>query len=756
MLKRRSNGRRLAERSGCRTQRGFSLWELAILLGLLGLGMAAGFVLLKAGDVYQRETERTALLAAADRAVVNYAAINGRLPCPDSAGDGLENCAAGVHKGWLPVATLGLDASAPARGVQQLRYVVYRGTAADLAALTERFNPSQWSNYSVPASGSYFPYNQLSGLDFCQGLTLAANAAASAANAHTLVWPVPSSGPLFKNIAYAVAEGGMDRDGDGNVFDGPLNLLVTTPGLESPARPADAAYDDRVQARSFDDLSLAFDCQQTTRSLDAMAQALEVVNEIADQKLWSYQFAAIMTAIDAVKTAVTVVNVALAAAALATSITVQGVAAAVLAADSAACAVPLVGIPFCVLIASAATAVAFAIAAIVASGVAVAATVVAFALNTTATIETGIIVGKAQSALVSTAADTLPAMVAQLLAAYNAAVIKAATDLATANTDRAASDAALTAYNTSVTNLKTTAHVHDTGGTNDAALNAVLQKYVDYTVALAAYVSAAADADAMRKRATAAATAATNAATAAAAAAAITPSTPAGIIASTQATADAAKTAETAAKAALAADPTNTTKITAATDASVAAVGAAIDAAKAQIDPVNYVANKQKFAADQLASSVDLAAQATALEATAATKKTTEEGLLTAYSTAATTAANSTAYNWTVGPYTVCDVFLVVCLSSHQQTDSFSDGPAVTAALKAARDAYDTYISKDRTATFSKNISNASAKTVTESLAAYTSLNAAVAAGSGTGVGITISPGADAIVRAADLRGVVK
>src|ERR1035437_1079700 len=110
MLRQRSNRRhRFRPGRGWREQ-GFSLWEMAILLCLLALVIAAGFVFLKANDASERETERLHLLAAADRAIQSFVAENGRLPCPATTATGVENCAVGVQKGWLPFVTMGMDA----------------------------------------------------------------------------------------------------------------------------------------------------------------------------------------------------------------------------------------------------------------------------------------------------------------------------------------------------------------------------------------------------------------------------------------------------------------------------------------------------------------------------------------------------------------------------------------------------------------------------------------------------------------------
>ena len=756
---------------GPKAQRGFSLWELAVLLGLVGLGLVAGFVFLKAGENSQRETERTNLLAAADRAIMGFIAEQGRLPCPDTDGSGVENCTGLTQKGWLPTITLGLDASAPARGVKLLRYVAYRNATLDLATLTDRFSPSHWDNYSSTPSASFFTYTtpQLSVLDFCQGLNLATAATTSSSNAHVLD---AAGGTL--NVAYALADGGQDRDGDGNAFDGALNFLAATPGLESPARAADSAYDDRVLARSFYNLGNALSCQQATRSLDAMAQAVEVVNEVTDQKSSNRDAAIIMTATDVVLTAITANAVINAATALTAASVAVGIVSTALGVETALCLIPIIGIPACIKAVADTVALASAVTGVTLAAVAVGLTAVAFGLEVTASIQAGIVAGKANAAAASSP-GSLADTVAQLLSAYNAAVSKAATDLAKANADRIAADAALVDYTNSRTNLFTVAHVHDTAGANDAALNVALQKYLDYTVALSAYKAAQGAADSKRNQANAAAAAATAAATAASVAAAISPSTPANIIAVTQAAADAAAAAATAAKDAMDLDPTNSTLTNAYTAASMAAVNAAIDATNAKTDAVHYVANKQVFAAQQLATSVDRANQATELEDTATTMLAAKDQLLADYDTAVTSAANAAVYNYTVMEnfctfgdvtwgevleyinYDACSTQLLMYGSTLSQSPvAYSDRQAVSDALGSAIYYYDISITKESQAVSSLATSDASAQNVIAALAAYNSLNAMVAGGTGTAPGIVVTSGADAILQAADLKGAVK
>ena len=454
MLNHRFTGRRGAGKSRCRTQRGFSLWELAVLVGLLGLGMAAGFVFLKAQEISQRETERTVLLAAADRAVVNYAAINGRLPCPDSAGDGFENCAAGVQKGWLPVITLGLDASAPARGVTRLLYIAYRGVGADLATAVDRFSPARWDYYASPSVDSHFgAYSpaQISVVDLCRGLTLASGDPASATAAHT------GAGAALVNVAYAMADGGTDLDGSGNPFDGDLNPAAT-PGLELPSRPADANYDDRVVAHGFADLSNLLNCATATRSLDAMGQAVEVNNEVRSQAESARLMAIIMSAMNGVKALVQTAKLVMSGMALVTAIGVLSAAVGALAGAIGTCFV-LVG---CALIPGYAAAVASAALGVALATTTVALNAAAVAYHVTATVQTSIVAQKA-SAAVDTGSVDLGALLVQVQQAAADAVVTANASNIKANAADAQLTADLVSYSQAETAYRDKWHSYNPG-----------------------------------------------------------------------------------------------------------------------------------------------------------------------------------------------------------------------------------------------------------------------------------------------------
>lgn len=101
-------------------QSGMNLVELAIALAILGLLLGGGLMALTAQMETQREKDARALLAAAKEALIGFAQVNGRLPCPAAdTSNGQETpsgggaCAtpfsdANGYYGYLPAATLGI------------------------------------------------------------------------------------------------------------------------------------------------------------------------------------------------------------------------------------------------------------------------------------------------------------------------------------------------------------------------------------------------------------------------------------------------------------------------------------------------------------------------------------------------------------------------------------------------------------------------------------------------------------------------
>lgn len=91
---------------------GFTLVEMAVVLVIVGLLLGGLLVPLSTQMENDRRKETAATLEAIREALIGYAVINGRLPCPDTSGDGQEDgCGSGaaqVHVSGLPYGLLGV------------------------------------------------------------------------------------------------------------------------------------------------------------------------------------------------------------------------------------------------------------------------------------------------------------------------------------------------------------------------------------------------------------------------------------------------------------------------------------------------------------------------------------------------------------------------------------------------------------------------------------------------------------------------
>ena len=103
-------------------QAGFTLTEIAIVMLVIGLALVGGLgPVNRLFQISQTNGNQERLDAARD-ALLSFAAINGRLPCPDRTGDGVEDrnasgaaptlgCTGGINEGFLPWVTLGVQQS---------------------------------------------------------------------------------------------------------------------------------------------------------------------------------------------------------------------------------------------------------------------------------------------------------------------------------------------------------------------------------------------------------------------------------------------------------------------------------------------------------------------------------------------------------------------------------------------------------------------------------------------------------------------
>lgn len=312
---------------------GFALWDVLLLIALIASIMLAIFLIQQSRTELRTVEQRNAKLLWADQLVAGFASSNLRLPCPDTNNDGIEDCGAGATTGRLPLLSLGLKADAAIRGPQEIFYSVTRPDAArDIAQLSSLFEPVTWD-------GSPYAYGTSNGLDFCQKLVNNTTA-----------------------VAYSVSV----KQGAGEA--------------------------DLVKPRSAVELANSMSCVTTMMSVNGIALAVDVVNEVLDEQAAIRESAIIMIAFNVLHIVLAGIDVAMAAINLATSIAMLGTASGLLAGAIASCIV-LVG---CAFIPVYTAAVVASVIAIVLSGVAIAAGAIGIAAlvySTVLAIEVAIATG---------------------------------------------------------------------------------------------------------------------------------------------------------------------------------------------------------------------------------------------------------------------------------------------------------------------------------------------------------------------------
>jgi type II secretory pathway pseudopilin PulG len=712
--------------------RGFALWQLAIVLAVLGALLVAAVSALQGYQTRLREQERSAILSAADEALAAFMLSYHRLPCPDTTGSGVENCAALDQKGWLPVATLGLDASLPARGVQRIKYVVYRSSAIDLAAAQERFNPARWGSYFTAEPDKTFALNQTGTPDLCSGLRQASLRAPDPALAF-----VEGDGGARANVAYALAQAGtLQQEGVGR-FDPEINGNDALHGLSSPNRPADTGYGDRVLARSFASLYGTLNCMPLTRSLDAMGQVTEVMAEVGSQQVANRNSAAVSSAIAAVVATVAGIKVYSATGKFAAASTVLAYAAPLLAVNTALCAAVITAPVGCPLAAIYGTAVGLATAGQVTASVAIGLNTAALALQLAVSVQAGLIATRAQGAITSTEPLSLDAIRAQLKDAWDAAVVKAAADTAAASAARAAADGSGQAYDDAVAALKAAAARYGAG-----APDAALATYESYAAARQTHYDTEGKVTAMQHRVNATGDSIATATADHAKAAAIVPQTAEGIIAATGRAAAAAAEAKRLADAALAADPSNASLATAAGTAAIANAGAQADAAGALDSPNSIVSNKLALVTQEKGELATLEAELATLKTTLSQQAAERDRLGALYELQKRQSVGDNVYD--TYPFMCNVVWLFDCTGNKYE---------VVTAFARARTDYDGKSSKETEAQKLAIAAIESARSVEAAKSAYQELASMVDPAPGSATAIGLVGGAEAILKAADAKG---
>lgn len=232
-----------------RRARGVSLVELAVALVAVGLMTLVLVQFLQVQTQERREAAGRDLLQRADDALLAFAMVNSRLPCPASTSSGVEDCTS-TQVGLLPYRTLGL----PDAGARRIRYGVLRrpgaspSVDAELTALVDRFAPMQVFGGGIATE---MPLGNRNGLDLCWALRSAQAAPVDASYLHVTRADAPTG--IADHVAYAVA-----LPAPGESFSS--HQAGTDPVFDSPRRPAAAGYRDRVLAVGLDQLWTRMRC----------------------------------------------------------------------------------------------------------------------------------------------------------------------------------------------------------------------------------------------------------------------------------------------------------------------------------------------------------------------------------------------------------------------------------------------------------------------------------------------------------------
>lgn len=119
-------------------QRGASIVELALILGITGVIAIGAFSAMSTARKSQNENVENVALVSARNALQTFVLTEKRLPCPDMSGSGFEgsgspnSCAMAGNVGRFPFRTLNMEKPILADG-KILRYGVWRETLTDLA-----------------------------------------------------------------------------------------------------------------------------------------------------------------------------------------------------------------------------------------------------------------------------------------------------------------------------------------------------------------------------------------------------------------------------------------------------------------------------------------------------------------------------------------------------------------------------------------------------------------------------------------------
>lgn len=245
-------------------QAGFSLLEIALTLFVLGFLFSLAPVSLSLLGSIQTAAPVLNKAEAGVNATLGFIVQHDRLPCPDTTGDGFENCGS-IRTGQYPYRTVGLGRPLVNAQGFAFHYGVYQHANANLSSLQSSYNP-------VLLSGDNS--GQSNALDFCQGLRLGLSGGTRTSEVRIK----SLQGNLSINPAFILVDpGSLDADQDGRPFDGDNAKGLV---FESAGRALSDTYDDQVTALSFVELSSRLSCPQILARVSAATRDANAAYDI--------------------------------------------------------------------------------------------------------------------------------------------------------------------------------------------------------------------------------------------------------------------------------------------------------------------------------------------------------------------------------------------------------------------------------------------------------------------------------------------
>lgn len=117
-------------------QRGFGMVDMAIAVAVAGILVGIFATIQQAASQRNAVSDATNLYSRIDEAIVAFAQLNDRLPCPSTDDGGVENCS-GATTGQVPYLTIGLPNYEAASVTYSLNaYTASDGTRVDLSKVS--------------------------------------------------------------------------------------------------------------------------------------------------------------------------------------------------------------------------------------------------------------------------------------------------------------------------------------------------------------------------------------------------------------------------------------------------------------------------------------------------------------------------------------------------------------------------------------------------------------------------------------------